>query len=131
MKGIKIDGPFFRVGIVELLRRGIDRFVVRIHFDSVTNEEFDEAGLRRLLDKYPREWALSYRFAVQCSALSVLVHVVVRWVRRQDREARAGRAEKLEQGTDHLLPNCDPLGRSTRRLYREPLMPSKGRAPRW
>ena len=116
MQGVKVDGPFYRVGVVEVLRRGTEHFIVHVHYDSVSDREFEEPQLRALLSKYPRKWPLSYRFAVQCSILSILVHVVIRSVRRRDREARNGRGDRLEHGSDHVIATCEPFLRPRKKI---------------
>jgi hypothetical protein len=94
------------VGVVEVLRRGPIGFVVRIHFESVSEDDFEPGELRELAARYPRQWPLSYRFAVQCSALSSVVDVALRSIQASDEAEQDGGADtsrRLERGCERVI----------------------------
>ena len=107
MKGVKLDGPSHRVGVVEVLRRGPAGFVVRIHFEAVSEDDFEPRELKDLAARFPRHWPLSYRFAVQCSALSSVVDVALRSIKASDEAEQDGRPadadRRLERGCDRVI----------------------------
>ena len=107
MKGVKLDGPAHRVGVLEVLRRGPAGFVVHYHFETVSEDDLEPCDLKTLSARYPRHWPLSYRFTVQCSALGSTLDVALKSIKASDDAEHNGRptdaAQKLERGCDRVI----------------------------